>query len=112
MSVLNLIVKREFIATVRNKSFIVMPCVSPLIFVGVAFLIGYLSNIRSEIKHIGVHDEGGLFVKSFKNTPSYQYEDVTNIPKNVINDSVLAKHWEGVLYIPELSDLKDFEKGV
>lgn len=112
MSVLNLIIKREFIAKVRNKSFIVMTFVSPLIFVGVAILIGYLSNIRSEVKHIGVHDESGLFIDSFKNSASYQYEDVTHIPKNIINDSVLTKHWEGVLYIPQLDDLKDFEKGV
>ena len=112
MSVLNLIIKREFIAKVRNKSFIVMTFISPLIFVGIAFLIGYLSNIRSEVKHIGVHDESGLFVNSFKNTESYQYKDITHIPKNVINDSVLAKHWEGVLYIPKLDDLKDFETDV
>lgn len=112
MSVLNLIIKREFIAKVRNKSFIVMTFISPLIFVGIAFLIGYLSNIRSEVKHIGVHDESRLFVNSFKNTESYQYKDITHIPKNVINDSVLAKKWEGVLYIPKLDDLKDFETDV
>lgn len=112
MSVLNLIIKREFIAKVRNKSFIIMTFVSPLIFVGVAFLIGYLSNIRSEVKHIGIHDESGLFVDSFKNTESYQYDNVTDISKAVINDSVKAKHWEGVLFIPQAADYKDFEKGV
>ncbi len=112
MSVLNLIIKREFIAKVRNKSFIIMTFVSPLIFVGVAFLIGYLSNIRSEVKHIGVHDESGLFINSFKNTESYQYDNVTDISKAVINDSVKAKHWEGVLFIPKANNYKDFEKGV
>lgn len=112
MSVLNLIIKREFIAKVRNKSFIVMTFVSPLIFVGIAFLIGYLSNMRSEIKHIGVHDESGYFIDSFKNTSSYQYEDVSHITKSEIKDSLLSKRWEGVLYIPKLDNFKDFEKNV
>ena len=36
MSILALIIKREFISKVRNKSFIVMTFVSPLIFVAIA----------------------------------------------------------------------------
>src|SRR5690606_2499388 len=36
MSILSLIIKREFIAKVRNKSFIVMTFLSPLLFVGIA----------------------------------------------------------------------------
>ncbi len=35
MNKLPLIIKREFIAKVRNKSFIVMTFLSPLLFVGI-----------------------------------------------------------------------------
>jgi ABC-2 type transport system permease protein len=48
MNVLSLIIKREFIAKVRNKSFIVMTFLGPLLFVGMSFLIGYLSNMNKD----------------------------------------------------------------
>ncbi len=112
MGVLNLIIKREFIAKVRNKSFIVMTFVSPLIFVAVAVLIGYLSNIRSEVKHIGIHDESGLFVKEFHSNEIYKYHDVSEVEKKILTDSVSLKSYEGVLFIPKLTNVADYEKSV
>ena len=44
MNKLKLIIKREFIAKVRNKTFLVMTIMSPLIVVGLGLLIGYLSK--------------------------------------------------------------------
>ena len=52
MNKLALIIKREFIAKVRNKSFIVMTFLSPLLFVGIGLFVGYLSNLKSEMKTI------------------------------------------------------------
>ena len=49
MSILTLIIKREFIAKVRNKSFIVMTFLSPLLFVGLAAFVGYLSTMKSDV---------------------------------------------------------------
>ncbi len=56
MSILTLIIKREFIAKVRNKSFIVMTFLSPLIFVGIAVLIGFLSSLKADMKRIAQID--------------------------------------------------------
>ena len=42
MSKLKLIIKREFIAKVRNKSFIVMTFLSPLITVAMGALVYFL----------------------------------------------------------------------
>ena len=41
MSIISLIIKREFIAKVRNKSFIVMTFLSPLLFVAVAATLSF-----------------------------------------------------------------------
>ena len=65
MSVIALIIKREFIAKVRNKSFIVMTFLSPLLFVGIFALVGYLSSLKADTKRVAVHDETGLFVNEF-----------------------------------------------
>ncbi|MDN3708944.1 ABC transporter permease [Myroides ceti] len=112
MGVLSLIIKREFIAKVRNKSFIVMTFVSPLIFVGIAVLIGYLGSIRSEVKNIGVHDESGLFVKEFKSNKEYKYYDVSLVPKEILTDSISRKAYEGVLYIPKYDSIGKYENGI
>ena len=68
MSILTLIIKREFIAKVRNKSFIVMTFLSPILFVALAAFVGYLSTMRSDVKKIIIHDESALFVNDFKPT--------------------------------------------
>ncbi|MBC7746995.1 MAG: ABC transporter permease, partial [Methylotenera sp.] len=52
MSIISLIIKREFIAKVRNKSFIVMTFLSPLLFVGLAAFVGYLSTMKADTKRI------------------------------------------------------------
>ena len=73
MSKLALIIRREFIAKVRNKSFIVMTFLSPLLFVGIAVFVGYLSNMKSEMKTIVIHDATGRFVNEFKSDKEYKY---------------------------------------
>ena len=67
MNKLLLIVQREFIAKVRNKSFIVMTFLSPLIFLGMSFLIGYLSSInKDEATKIAIYDQGNIIKSSLK----------------------------------------------
>ena len=48
MNKLKLIIHREFIAKVRNKSFIVMTFLSPLIMVGMGALIYFLMQKNDE----------------------------------------------------------------
>ena len=79
MSILSLIIKREFIAKVRNKSFIVMTFLSPLLFVGIAAFVGYLSSMKADMKRVAIHDATGLFVNEFKNTEEYKYLDLSAI---------------------------------
>lgn len=112
MSILALIIKREFISKVRNKSFIVMTFVSPLIFVAIAVLIGYLSSMRTETKHIGIHDESGWFINEFKSNEVYKFHDVSTVPLEVLKDSVSQANYEGILFIPKVNDLKKYATAI
>jgi ABC-2 type transport system permease protein len=89
MSILSLIIKREFIAKVRNKSFIVMTFLSPLLFVGIAVFVGFLASMKADLKRIAIHDEGGNFVKEFVNDEEYYYYDLSKIDLQFLKDSVL-----------------------
>ncbi|MFM2368319.1 MAG: hypothetical protein RL619_619 [Bacteroidota bacterium] len=116
MSIISLIIKREFIAKVRNKSFIVMTFLSPLLFVGIAAFVGYLSSMKADTKRIAIHDESGLFVKEFtsQNTKKgeYKYLDLSQIDLKFLKDSITNENYEGLLYIPNESNSKDFENKI
>ncbi|NBL64546.1 ABC transporter permease [Flavobacterium sp. NST-5] len=101
MSILKLIIKREFIAKVRNKSFIVMTFLSPLLMVGLVAFVVYLSTMKSDIKQIALHDETGLFVNDFKNSDEYQYLNYSNLSLESLKDSLSAEKFEGLLFIPK-----------
>jgi ABC-2 type transport system permease protein len=112
MSILTLIIKREFIAKVRNKSFIVMTFLSPLLFVGIAAFVGYLSSMKADVKVVAIHDETGLFVSEFKNSEEYRYIDLSPIDLKIIKDSLINESYEGLIYIPKIADYKTLENKV
>jgi len=116
MSIISLIIKREFIAKVRNKSFIVMTFLSPLLFVGIAAFVGYLSSMKADTKRVAIHDETGLFINEFKalNTKNseYIYHDLSAIDIKFLKDSITNESYEGLLYIPKVSNPKDLESKI
>ena len=112
MSVLSLIIKREFIAKVRNKSFIVMTFLSPLLFVGIAVFVGFLASMKADLKRIAIHDEGGNFVNEFVNDEEYSYHDLSKIDLQFLKDSVLSERYEGLIYIPKTDSLSTVQNQV
>ena len=110
MSITTLIIKREFFAKVRNKSFIVMTFLSPLLFVAIAIFVGYLSAAETTVKRVAIHDETGLFVKDFlaqnSEDAAYQYLDYSQIDNQFLKDSIVNKGYEGLLIIPKTTDLE------
>ncbi len=101
MNKLPLIIKREFVAKVRNKSFIVMTFLSPLLFVGIAVFVGFLSTMKSELKTIAIHDETGMFVSEFKSDEEFKYVDFSKTSLKTLKDSVISESYEGILVIPK-----------
>ena len=105
MSIISLIIKREFIAKVRNKSFIVMTFLSPLLFVGIAMFVGYLSSMKADTRQIAIHDETGRFVNEFlaqnKSSEEFNYQDVSAIDLPTLKKSIEEEAYEGVLFIPK-----------
>ena len=102
MNNLPLIIKREFIARVRNKTFVVMTFLSPLIFVGMILLITWLATINnSETKKVVVVDDTGLFIQDLMNLNEIDIVDYSSVGLDIAKDSVQAKEWYGLLHIPK-----------
>lgn len=105
MGVLSLIIKREFIAKVRNKSFIVMTFLSPLLFVAMAVLIGYLANInQGAVKKIAVFDKGKFFQKDeLQNNTKYEYHYLSDMEFDMAKETA-SNSYEALIYVPEAAD--------
>ena len=112
MSIISLIIKREFIAKVRNKSFIVMTFLSPMLFVGIAVFVGYLSSMKADVKVIAIHDETGIFINEFKSSDEYKYLNLSNTAVSTIKDSLINESYEGLIYIPKVNQAKALENKV
>ncbi|KAF2079219.1 ABC transporter permease [Flavobacterium sharifuzzamanii] len=116
MSIISLIIKREFIAKVRNKSFVVMTFLSPLLFVAIAVFIGYLSTMKAETKRIAIHDETGIFVSDFlkenKKGAEFKYLNLSEIDVKALKDSITKENFSGLIVIPKTNNIKDLESKI
>jgi len=81
MDKLWLIIKREYLNKVRNRTFVVMTFVSPLIFIGVILLIGWLTSINSsDTRQIALLDESGSnYNELFEDDLDFEYQRLVNV---------------------------------
>ncbi|WP_037315392.1 ABC transporter permease [Salegentibacter sp. Hel_I_6] len=99
---LRLIIQREYLARVRNKTFIIMTFLSPLILVGMFALIAYLSMLNSsEQRIIGLYDETEMFSSEFKDVEQVQYLDLSGKSFEEAKKMVNEQDYYGLIYIPE-----------
>jgi len=108
MKKLKLIIRREFLAKVKNKSFIMMTFLSLLLMVGIGFLVFFLSKKNDEkVKKIVYVDEYQLFEKEdFKDSKTIQYSDYTALGIEETKKKVEEGNYYGVLYIPKKDSLE------
>lgn len=114
MSKLKLIIQREFIAKVRNKSFIIMTFLSPLIMVGMGALVFFLMKKNDEkVKEIVYVDQSGLFSKAdFKDTKTIHYQDFTALGIEETKNKVEEGNHYGALFIPKKDSLEVLAKSI
>jgi ABC-2 type transport system permease protein len=114
MNKLGLIIKREFLAKVRNKSFIIMTFLSPLLMIGMFALITYVSKSSLEkTRVLSYVNESTLFSKKdFKDTQNVKYVDLTPMGLMQAKKSVEASEGFGLLYIPNISNIDSLSNGM
>jgi len=113
MNHLSLIIKREYLTKVKNKSFIIMTFLSPLIMVGLISLVAYLSQLNNDtVRTISVLDESGLFLDQFEDTENLKYELLTNV--SLDEAKLTAENGEvyGLLFIPKKEKLDELSNSI
>ncbi len=112
MNKLFLITRREFLAKVRNKSFIVMTILSPLLIVLMTTLIIFLNKKNSEdIRKIAFIDNSHQLAVALQNSKSITYIDLTNEPmKEAIRKT--KDFYTGLLVIPQEKTLDKLAQNI
>lgn len=106
MNQLSLIIKREYITKVRNRAFIIMTFLSPLIMVGLITLVTYLSQLNNDkVRVISVLDESGLFVDQLQDENGLKYEKISGISLSEAKKQVEESDNYGLLYIAEMDSI-------
>ena len=107
MNKLLLIIRREYLAKVRNKSFVIMTFLSPVLMVGMVVLIAYLTQLNDNEKRvIAVLNESDFFSNEFLTTESTSYVNFRDIDLEAAKDSTSNMGYYGLLFIPKARDLE------
>lgn len=105
MNHLPLIIKREYLNKVRNKSFIVMTFLSPMIMIALIAVVAYLSQMNNDKQRsISILDETGLVADVFETSEFTTYTIINSMPIEGAKELVKAKNDFGLLYIKKSSD--------
>ncbi len=114
MNKLKLIIEREFLAKVRNRTFIVMTFLSPILMIGMIALVTLLTKNSFEKKGtVAFVDESGVFSgEDFNKDKSITFENLTAVGIEKAKVIVRESSQEGLLYIPAGEGMDEIAKNI
>jgi ABC-2 type transport system permease protein len=113
MNHLSLIIKREYLNKVKNRAFIIMTFLSPLIMVGIFTLVAYLSQLNNDkVRKISILDESGLFSDEFESDDNLIYHMITGTDLSEAKKMAETSGDYGLLYIPKVDSLDALSKSI
>ena len=113
MNHLSLIIKREYLTKIKNKSFIIMTFLSPLLMVGIFSLVAYLSQLNNDkVRTISVLDESGLFANQFINSDKLIFQMVNEMSLEQAKINAESENVYGLLFIPKSENIDELSKKI
>ncbi len=110
-----LIIKREYWANVKKRSFLVMTLLAPFLIVLFLAVVIYIGKANDSKKKIAIIDESGLFQEKLKSTPDWEFSFFSPYKSGSLKDSVFrTKSLDVLIEIPAANDslYTNLEKGV
>lgn len=96
MNKILLIIKREYLVRVRNKTFILSTILTPLLFAGLITAVTFISIKKVDQEKIAVIDNSGMLEGKIENTKALTFE----FPKGVDSTNYIQKGYTALLYTP------------
>jgi ABC-2 type transport system permease protein len=114
MKKLKLIIKREFLAKVRNKTFIVMTFLSPLLMIGMIALVAFLtkSSLEKKTTVAFVNESKIISPDDLKDSNTIHFEDFSEIGLEKAKIIISESGHEGLLFIPNKDSINEIAHSV
>ncbi|MDX1774067.1 ABC-2 type transport system permease protein [Oceanihabitans sediminis] len=113
MNHLPLIIKREYLTKVKNKSFIIMTILSPIIMIALIAVVAYLSQLNNnKTRTLSILDESGLVFDVFQDKEYTKYDILENISLDDAKEVVESAGTYGLLYIPKYDSISELTKHI
>lgn len=107
MKKLKLIIVREFLNKVRNRTFIIMTFLSPLLIMGMGALIGLITKSSIEkTRQVDYIDASGIFESTdFEDSKMLNFNNLGHIDLASAKEISKASETYGLLYIPNIQNI-------
>ncbi|NRD19605.1 ABC transporter permease [Winogradskyella eckloniae] len=113
MNHLPLIIRREYFTKVKNKSFVIMTFLSPIIMIALVAVVAYLSQLNNDKQRtISILDETGYLKDIFDNTENTTYTNLSGLSLTDALVVVKEKEDYGLLHIGAVDSLSVFANNV
>ncbi len=113
MNHLSLIIKREYLTKVRNKAFIIMTFLSPILMVAIITLVSYLSQLNNDtVNTIEVLDESGVFFNHFEDSKNLKYTLINGVSLDDAKFASEKSNNYGLLYIPKKENIDYYANAI
>ena len=94
MGKIGLIIRREYLAKVRNKSFVIMTFLSPILLVGMIVLIAYLTKVNdNEKRQVAVLNQSRDFTACSTCRTGKTWLPLRKTPSSIHRTRPLPPYW-------------------
>lgn len=106
MNKIGIIIKREYLSRVRNKTFIISTILTPVLIFGIIGLSTYFAASSSSSSTIAIQDESGFFKGQLKSSESLKFVYPEGIPDTLLKQKYDSLGYSGVLVIPAFNPME------
>ena len=105
-----LIIAREYITKVKNKSFLLMTLLTPALIGGLIFLISFLTSVNNDsLKNITVVDNSGIFENSLSSSETIQFYFLEGLDEDEATLISQDRSDDALIFIPYVMDSKNID---
>jgi ABC-2 type transport system permease protein len=105
-----LIIAREYITKVKNKSFLLMTLLTPTLIGGLIFLISFLTSVNNDsVKNITVVDNSGIFENLLLSSETVKFSFLDDLDEEESKLISQDKNDDALIFIPHVIDTKNID---
>ena len=108
-----IITSREYLNKITNKTFILSTLFTPLILVGLIFLIGWFASVNNDqVSNVSVVDNSGFIFDKLESTESIKYIELEDFGLEEAKLISKTKSDFGLLFIENLESPKEIAETI